>query len=117
MLRSNITISSGFRCPSLCWSASFPVVYGVELKDVLPREDLAIGSYRYSVSQHDPGDDAGRAADPQEGHDAREPNFAKRKFLYRLSRSDYEKEWGKEYTKPGFGTRVLVSIHAITCRK
>ncbi len=35
------------------------------------------------------------------------PNLTKRKFLYRLSRSDYEKEWGKDYTKPGIGTRVL----------
>jgi hypothetical protein len=35
------------------------------------------------------------------------PDFAKRKFLYRLSRSDYEREWGKTYTKPDFGTRVL----------
>jgi hypothetical protein len=34
------------------------------------------------------------------------PDFAKQKFLYRLSRSDYEKEWGKDYTKPDFGTRL-----------
>jgi len=33
------------------------------------------------------------------------PDFAKKKFLYRLSRSDYEKEWGKDYTKPDFSTR------------
>jgi hypothetical protein len=39
-----------------------------------------------------------------------EPSFSKRKFLYRLSRSDYEKNWGKEYTKPGFGTRVLAVL-------
>ena len=38
------------------------------------------------------------------------PDFAKREFLYRLSRSDYEKEWGKDYTKPGFGTRVLSTL-------
>ena len=38
------------------------------------------------------------------------PNFAKSKFLYRLSRSDYEREWGKTYTKPGFGTRVLSAL-------
>jgi hypothetical protein len=38
------------------------------------------------------------------------PNFAKQKFLYRLSRSDYEKEWGKEYQRPGVGTRILSSI-------
>jgi hypothetical protein len=35
------------------------------------------------------------------------PDFAKEKFLYRLSRSDYEREWGKTYTKPDFGTQVL----------
>ena len=35
------------------------------------------------------------------------PNFAKRKFLYRLSRSDYEKEWGKDYKKDGFKTRMF----------
>jgi hypothetical protein len=38
------------------------------------------------------------------------PNFAKQKFLYRLSRSDYEKEWGKDYVKPGLGTRILSSL-------
>jgi len=38
------------------------------------------------------------------------PNFAKRKFLYRLSRSDYEREWGKTYNKPGLGTRILSTL-------
>jgi hypothetical protein len=38
------------------------------------------------------------------------PDFAKKKFLYRLSRSDYEKEWGKDYTKPDFGTRFWAAI-------
>jgi hypothetical protein len=38
------------------------------------------------------------------------PNFAKKKFLYRLSKADYEKEWGKDYEKPGVGTRILSTI-------
>jgi hypothetical protein len=38
------------------------------------------------------------------------PNFARKKFLYRLSRSGYEKEWGKDYVKPGVGTRVLSAL-------
>jgi hypothetical protein len=38
------------------------------------------------------------------------PDFAKRKFLYRLSRVDYEKEWGKTYTKPGIGTRIMAAL-------
>src|ERR1700684_2220120 len=38
------------------------------------------------------------------------PNFAKRKFLYRLSRSDYEKTWGKDYVKPGIVTLILSTL-------
>jgi hypothetical protein len=38
------------------------------------------------------------------------PNFAKKKFLYRLSRSEYEKEWGKDYVKPGVGTRIVSTL-------
>jgi hypothetical protein len=38
------------------------------------------------------------------------PNFTKRKFLYRLSRSDYEKRWGKDYKKPGVRTRILSTL-------
>jgi hypothetical protein len=35
------------------------------------------------------------------------PNFNKREFLYRLSRTSYEKDWGKGYRRPSFGVRVL----------
>ena len=39
----------GFQVSKPLLERVFPVVYGVELKDVLSREDLAIGTYRYSV--------------------------------------------------------------------
>jgi hypothetical protein len=38
------------------------------------------------------------------------PSCAKEKFLYRLSRSDYEKEWGKDYKKDGFKTRLFAVL-------
>src|SRR6202790_3553292 len=41
----------GFKVSKPLLERVFPVVYGVELKDVLAHEDLAIGSYRYSVSR------------------------------------------------------------------
>jgi hypothetical protein len=44
------------------------------------------------------------------------PNFARKKFLYRLSRSEYNKEWGKTYSKPGLGTRILAVIFRIIPR-
>ena len=100
----------GFQvCKSLLERA-FPVVYGLELKDVLPHADLAIGSYRFSVSRMIP--EMTRVALQTHKKDLmREtPDFAKKKFLFRLSRADYEKEWGKSYTKPGPGTRVLSTL-------
>jgi len=85
----------------------FPVVYGVELKDVLPRESLSISSYRYTVSQLIPEMTQVALRTHKKDMMREEPTFSKQKFLYRLSRADYEKNWGKEYTKPGFGARVL----------
>jgi hypothetical protein len=100
----------GFRVSKSLLERVFPVVYGVELQDVLPREDLAVSSYRFSVSRLIP-EMTQVALETHKKDTMREsPTFAKRKFLYRLSRSDYEREWGKDYTKPGFGTRVLSTL-------
>jgi hypothetical protein len=106
----------GFQVSKSLLERVFPVVYGVQLKDVLPREDLAIGSYRYSVSRLIP--EMTRVALQTHKKDLmREtPNFAKQKFLYRLSRSNYEKEWGKDYVKPGLGTRILSTLLRFTPR-
>jgi hypothetical protein len=97
----------GFQVSKPLLERVFPIVYGVELKDVLAHEDLAIGSYRFSVSQLIP--EMTRVALQTHKKDLirEKPDFAKREFLYRLSRSGYEREWGKDYVKPGFGTRIL----------
>src|SRR5580698_8462686 len=88
----------------------FPVVYGMQLKDVLTHEDLAVGSYRFAVSHMIP-EMTQVALQTHKKEIMREtPDFAKKKFLYRLSRSDYEKQWGKDYKKPGVGTRILSTL-------
>ncbi|MGB7556441.1 MAG: zinc dependent phospholipase C family protein [Candidatus Korobacteraceae bacterium] len=100
----------GFQVSKPLLERVFPIVYGVELKDVLPREDLAIGSYRYSVSQLIPEMTQVALQTHKKDLMRESPDFAKQKFLYRLSRSDYEKEWGKDYVKPGLGTRILSTL-------
>ena len=100
----------GFQVSKPLLERVFPVVYGVELTDVLTHEDLAIGSYRFAVSRLIP--EMTRVALQTHKKDLmrEKPDFAKREFLYQLSRSGYEKEWGKTYTKPGIGTRILSTI-------
>jgi hypothetical protein len=38
------------------------------------------------------------------------PGITRKKFLYNLSRSSYEKEWGTQYRKPGLGTRFVTFL-------
>ena len=100
----------GFQVSKPLLERVFPIVYGLELKDVLPREDLAVGSYRYSVSRLIPQMTQVALQTHKKELMRETPNFAKQKFLYRLSRSDYEKDWGKDYVKPGLGTRILSTL-------
>jgi hypothetical protein len=100
----------GFKVSKPLLERTFPVVYGVELKDVLAHEDLAIGSYRFSVSRVIPEMTQVALQTHKKDMMRERPDFAKKEFLYRLSRSGYEKEWGKDYTKPGFGTRFLSTL-------
>ena len=100
----------GFEVSKPLLERVFPVVYGMELKDVLTHEDLAVGSYRFAVSRMIPRMTQVALQTHKKDLMRETPNFAKRKFLYRLSRSDYEKQWGKDYVKPGVGTRILSTV-------
>ena len=95
----------GFQVSKPLLERTFPIVYGIELKDVLTHEDLAVGSYRFAVSRMIPQMTQIALRTHKKEMIKENPSFAKKKFLYRLSRSDYEKEWGKDYTKADFGTR------------
>jgi hypothetical protein len=100
----------GFQVSKSLLERVFPVVYGVELKDVLTHEDLAVGSYRFAVSRLIPQMTQVALETHKKDLMRETPDFAKRKFLYRLSRSDYERQWGKDYVKPGVGTRILSTL-------
>jgi hypothetical protein len=81
--------------------------YGIGLKDIFKNTDLAIGTYRRGVSTVIPEMTRVALLARKEAIVKDTPNFNKKKFLYYLSRKNYEKEWGREYRKPGAGTRIL----------
>jgi len=100
----------GFQVSKPLLERTFPIVYGVELKDVLAHEDLAIGSYRFAISRMIPEMTKIALRTHKKDMMKEAPDFAKKKFLYRLSRSEYEKEWGKDYKRDGFKTRLLATL-------
>jgi hypothetical protein len=77
---------------------------------VLTHEDLAIGTYRRAVSKVIP--EMTKVALASRGKQmAREiPDFNRTLFLYHLSRADYEKTWGRDYSKPGLGAHILAFL-------
>ena len=97
----------GFQVSSELLARAFQETYSLDLNSVLTNYDLAIASYRRGVSQLIP--EATKIA----WHTKRDeiqrdsPGITRTAFLYRISRSTYEKEWPGKYKKPGFGTRLL----------
>jgi len=97
----------GFEVSKAVMEKAFQDTYGLELKDVFTSLDLAIGSYRRSVSSVIPAMTKVAWEMKKDEIQKTNPEITRDKFLYTLSRSAYEKEWGKDYRRPGPGTRVL----------
>ncbi len=100
----------GFQVSKALLQRVFPVVYGLPLATVLPNDNLAIGTFRWSVSRVIP--EMTQVALKVHAKDMlrEDPTFAKRKFLYRLSRADYVKSWGGDFQRPGWATRLLALL-------
>jgi hypothetical protein len=97
----------GFKVSKPVLERAFLDTYGLEMKDIFQSLDLALGSYRYSTSSILPGMTKVAWQLKKEAVIKEIPGMTKKKFLFNLSRSSYEKEFGKEYQRPGFRTRLL----------
>jgi hypothetical protein len=100
----------GFEVSKPLLERAFLDTYGLELDDVFGNVDLAIGSYRRSVSSIIPK--MTRVAWELKKDDLEKsiPGITRDKFLYNLSRASFEKEWGKNYKEPGFGTKAIAFL-------
>jgi hypothetical protein len=89
---------------------AFQETYGLDLTSVFTDEDKTLESYRYAVSTLLPK--ATRIAWNLKKDDIQkdQPGMTKRKFLYNLSRSSYEKNWGNKYVPPTAGEKFLAFL-------
>jgi len=97
----------GFEISKPVLERAFQDTYGIPLTDVLTKEDLAIGTFRRAIGTILPEMTRVALLARKKELVAETPNFNARKFRYYLSRANYQREWGKGYRRPGFGTRVL----------
>jgi hypothetical protein len=103
----------GFEVSQALLNQAFRETYGLELKDVLLNENKALNSYRRGVSKTIPK--ATKIAWHLKNDEIKDdlPGMTQRKFRYNLSRSNYDKEWGKDYQKPTFGEKLLAFLYRI----
>lgn len=106
----------GFKVAKPALERAFLDTYGIKMGSVFTNVDLAIGSYRRSVSSTIPA--MTRVAwDMKKDEIMKEtPGTTRQKFLYNISQSSYQKEWGNQYQKPGFKTRFLALVLKIVPR-
>jgi hypothetical protein len=97
----------GFQISKPVLERAFQDTYNIPLSDVISNEDLAFGTFRRAISQVVPEMTRVALVERRKEIVAETPNFQERQFRYYLSRTSYQKEWGKGYRRPGFGTRVL----------
>src|SRR5256884_4657528 len=103
----------GFEVARRVLDQAFHETYGLELKSVLVNEDKALNSYRRDVSKLIPK--ATRIAWHLKKDEIKDdiPDATKKRFLYNLSRSNYEREWGKNYKKPTPGEVFLAFLYKL----
>lgn len=97
----------GFEISKPVLERGFQDTYGIPLNEVLTKEDLAIGTFRHAIGQIIPEMTRVALVARKKELVTETPNFNAKKFRYYLSRASYQREWGKGYRRPGFGTRVL----------
>ena len=103
----------GFKVAKPLLERAFKETYGIELTSIFTSLDLALGTYRYSVSTLIPTMTKVAWETKKGDLEKQTPGITRDKFLYTLSRADYHKEWGTQYKKPGFLAKTLSVLFRI----
>ena len=96
----------GFEVSKPVLERAFADTYCIDMSSVFVSVDMAIGSYRHAVSSVIPR--TTRVAWHMKRHEIQNshPNEVRSQFIYNVSGSEYRKDWGKTYEKPGISAQI-----------
>ncbi|HVF88829.1 MAG TPA: zinc dependent phospholipase C family protein [Blastocatellia bacterium] len=103
----------GFKVAKPVLQRAFLKTYGLEIKDIFASFDLALGTYRRSVSVIIPEITLVAWETKKDEIEKRTPGVTRSKFIYSLTRAAYDKEWGVEYEKPGFFSKTFALVFRV----
>ncbi len=100
----------GFRVARPLLERAFQETYGFPLSEMFKSEERAINTYRSAVSSLIPKMTKVAVAAYARQIEKESPGFDHRKFVYRLRRTEFEREWGSDYFRPSWKTRFLAFL-------
>jgi len=92
----------GFKVSEPVLNRAFKTTYGLDLRDVLLDEDLALYFYRHAASKLIPSMTQVAWTKEKDKIKKVAPGITRQRFVYVLSRRKYKREWGKTYHRPRF---------------
>jgi hypothetical protein len=97
----------GFQVSEDLLERAFVDTYGISLDHLLHYDDLTLETFRFIVAKVIPEMTQVAVATHKPEIGCEYPDAAKKKFLYHLSRADYEREFSTRYRHPGIFARIL----------
>jgi hypothetical protein len=103
----------GFKVATPLLERAFRETYSLEMTEVFAHEDLAISTYRKSVSELIPEITRVAWRDKRDEIARLMPGVQQSAFVYRYSRQQFDREFGTDYHHRGFFARFLAFIYRL----
>ena len=100
----------GFKVAMPALEHAFRETYGIEMRDLFNDVDIVIGTYRHAVSELIPEMTKVAWRDKQKEILKVSPQMQEAKFVFRLTRRQYDQEYGVDYEKPKWWARLFGAI-------
>ena len=97
----------GFEVSEAVLERAFLKTYGLELADLISNKALALGTYRFAVSSMIPAMTKAAWELKRDELIKTRPGLTQQKFIYNLSKSEFQRKWGRKYKGPGVRARII----------
>jgi len=100
----------GFEVAQPLVEKAFRDIYGLEMSDLFKDFPRAVESFRRAVGNAIPMATRVAWASKQKEIERAQPGINRKRFIYIMKRSSYERNWGKQYDRPTPRDRTLALI-------
>lgn len=100
----------GFNVAERLLKRAFQETYGFDITQMYSDFDKALGSYRYTLSTLIPFFTRVAWANHKDEIRRAHPTMTKREFLYVMSRSSFERHWGRKFQGPSLWDKIVAFL-------